>query len=145
MKQFVDKKKKTNWLAIVMMMVCVQMFNNYFLYYCLICIIFLCLNCFSYTYQLLFVGYKYWTRLITVLVQFKVPLDAIWWCCYSTTLQLRFDYEFVTLPLCLRYASVMLWLCLCYASVMLLLCCYCCFNVLLLCFYWNEILTESVF
>ena len=82
MKQLAEKKNKTNQLAIGMMQVCVQMFNNCFVYYCLIFIIFLCLNCFSYTYQLLFVGYKAWTRLITVLVQFKVPLDVIWGCCY---------------------------------------------------------------
>ena len=131
MKQLVEKKKKTNWVAIGMMQVCVQMFNNCFVYYCLICIIFLCLNCFSYTYQLLFVGYKAWTRLITVLVQLKVPLDVIWWCCYLTALWLCICYASTMLPLrlcyalnmfmlCFYYASVMFIVWFCYASVMLL-------------------------
>ena len=57
-KQSVEKKNKKNWVEIGMMKVCVQFFNNYLVYYCLIFIIFLCLNCFSNTYQLLFVGHK---------------------------------------------------------------------------------------
>ena len=136
MHQLVEKKKKTNWVAIGMMQVCVQMLNNCFVYYCLICIIFLCLNFFSYTYQLLFVGYKYWTRLITVLMQFKVPLDVILWCCYSTALRLCIRYASTMLPLhfcyalimfmlCFWYASIVFIVCFCYASVVLLLLFYC--------------------
>ena len=134
MEQLVDNKKKTNWVAIGMMQVCVQMFNNWFVYYCLICIIFLCLNCFSYTYQLLFVGYKSWTRLITVLVQFKVPLYVIWWCCSSTTLPLCIRYASVILLLRFCYVLIMFMLLFCYASVTILLClsCHCYVYVMLL-------------
>ena len=117
------KKKKTNRVAIEMMQVFVKMFNNCFVYYCLIFIIFLCLNCFSYTYQLLFGGYKAWIRLITVLVQFKFPLDVIWRCCYYTAVWL-----------CISYASVKLLLFFYYVYVMLILCFYYVYRMLLLCF-----------
>ena len=130
MKQSVEKKKKTNGVAIGMMKVCVQMFNNCFVYYCLICIIFLCFNCFSNTYQLLFVGYKSWTHLISVLVQFKFPLGVIWWCCSSTTLPLCIRYASTMLPLRFCYASIMFMLCLCYASDMFIVC-FCCASVIL--------------
>ena len=80
----------------------------------------------------------------------------LWMWYDDVVIRLRFDYAFVTISLCFRYDSVMLWSCLCYAyvllllclsyaSVILLLCCCCCFIVLLLCFYWNDILTQSLF
>ena len=49
-KQLVDKEKKTNRLAIGMMKVCAQLFNYYFVYYCLICIALLWLNFFNTIY-----------------------------------------------------------------------------------------------
>ena len=143
MKQLVEKKKNINWVAIGMMKVCVKNFDNYFLYYCLICIIFLCLDCFSNTYQLLFVGYKAWTRLITVLAQFKFPLDVIWWCCSSTMLPLCIHYASTMLPLRYCYASIMLMLCFCYASIMFIIC-FCCASVMLLSLFYRATVMFSL-
>ena len=49
-KHLVEKEEDKNRVAIGMMIVCVQLFNDCFVYYCMICIIFLCLN-FSVTYN----------------------------------------------------------------------------------------------
>ena len=118
--------------------VCVQLSKNCFVYYCLICIIFLCLNCFSNTYQLFLLVIK--------------P-ELVWSQCWCRSKFLWMWYNTVVLPLFFRFASVLLLLSLCYASVMLMSClsyayvmlllyqCHC-FIVPLLCFHWNEILIQ---
>ena len=112
-----------NRLAIGMMKVCVKLFNYCFVYYCFIFIIFLRLNCFSNTCQLLFVSYESWTCLITVWAQFKVAVFVMCLCYAPVMLMLCICYDYVMLLLSFVmlvtwfcYVDVTIFLCLCYTS-----------------------------
>ena len=110
-----------------MMKVCVQLFNDCFVYSYLICIIFLCFNCFSNTYQLF-------------LLVINPELVCLQLGCSPKLLCL--GCASVVLLLWVYFDSVIFMLCLCYASVMIMLCWCNCLLMLLLCFHWSENLTQ---